>query len=687
MSRFKNVISGLLLSAGALLPLASAHAQDAANQKLALVVGISDYQHGGMAKNGWWNLHAQNDVTALQQVLQQRFGFAAKDITTLSDAQATRQNIVKAFETQLIDCARPGDIVVFHFSGHGQRVADDNGDEADGLDESLVPYNAVSQKASEGAKTNLRDDQLSQLLGRLRQKMLGPDGKLKGNITVSIDAGFAGDAMPNQNGLLQRGRGWILALDGAKPNDAPNGKVDSSSGLFAQGEAQSQGYVVLAAAGNAQSAHEIVDESGQKMGALSSYWTRALAGSTPDTTYRAVVERLAVEVGGALSAQIPQLEGDVDKVLLAGAALPLPPYLVVQSVENDSLTLPVGTLQGATKLSRYALYKAGSDVTKLENRMAQVELTDVGITASRARLVADEGQKPPQVLAADLKAARAVETEHNYGDSSLKLRVETPGDWTKALKELELVSLVADKNAPYDLLLRTQDGKIVVNKPDGTVFSSFADDATAPAKLQKFLTDYWRWQFLLQLRNDDPKAALNVALRLVPVRVKLNPKGQVEAVESDRDDVEITDGNRLVLREGDYVVVELRNSSAQDAYVTVLDLSPDGSINPIFPHPQAPHDNKIVADNQWHRLPMPFVFSMGQPYGNEIFKAIATREPADFSSLLQGQTVQQSRGAPKNPLGGLLLSSSTGRRGANFAEIAPSDWSTSAATFEVRPVK
>ena len=150
---------------------------------------------------------------------------------------------------------------------------------------------------------------------------------------------------------------------------------------------------------------------------------------------------------------------------------------------------------------------------------------------------------------------------------------------------------------------------------------------------------------------------------------------------------EITDGNRLVLRDGDYVALELRNNSAEDAYVTVLDLSPDGSINPMFPHPQAPHDNKIVADKQWHRLPMPFVFTMGPPYGHEIFKAIATREPADFSSLLQGQTVEGSRGAPKNPLGALLLSSSTGRRGANFADISPGDWSTAAATFEVQAIK
>ena len=195
------------------------------------------------------------------------------------------------------------------------------------------------------------------------------------------------------------------ALDGPLPKAAPKGKLDSASGLFAQGEAQSEGYVVLSAAANDQAAHEIVNEGGQSMGALSSYLTRALARSTPDTTYRPIFERLAVEFGTTLSDQTPQLEGDVDRVLLDGSALPLPPYLVVQSVENDVVTLPVGTLQGVTPLSRYTLYQAGSDITKDANRIAQVEVTSVGLTASRARLVKNEDANAPQVLAGDLTAA------------------------------------------------------------------------------------------------------------------------------------------------------------------------------------------------------------------------------------------------------------------------------------------
>ncbi|WP_223210404.1 caspase family protein, partial [Microcystis aeruginosa] len=42
----------------------------------------------------------------------------------LTDKEATRENILQAFEEHLIQWAQPGDVVVFHFSGHGSQVFD-----------------------------------------------------------------------------------------------------------------------------------------------------------------------------------------------------------------------------------------------------------------------------------------------------------------------------------------------------------------------------------------------------------------------------------------------------------------------------------------------------------------------------------------------------------------------------------
>jgi Caspase domain/Domain of unknown function (DUF4384) len=88
-------------------------------RKLALLIGINDYPDNIGALAG-----CINDIDMQRELLINRFGFNSKDILTLTDGQATRQNILTSFEEHLINQAKPGDVVVFHFSGHGSRISD-----------------------------------------------------------------------------------------------------------------------------------------------------------------------------------------------------------------------------------------------------------------------------------------------------------------------------------------------------------------------------------------------------------------------------------------------------------------------------------------------------------------------------------------------------------------------------------
>ncbi len=89
---------------------------DPTHRKLALLVGINDYDQGFALKGCLTDVERQKDL------LMHRFGFQAQDILTLTDAQATRQGIETAFREHLIKQAQPGDVVVFHFSGYGNYV-------------------------------------------------------------------------------------------------------------------------------------------------------------------------------------------------------------------------------------------------------------------------------------------------------------------------------------------------------------------------------------------------------------------------------------------------------------------------------------------------------------------------------------------------------------------------------------
>ena len=106
-------------------------------RKLALLVGINEYSNGISPLDG-----CVNDVLLQKELLTYRFGFNPKDIVTVKDSQATRQGILSAFEEHLIKQAKPGDTVVFHFSGHGGQVLDPDKDSPDGYNSTLIPIDS-----------------------------------------------------------------------------------------------------------------------------------------------------------------------------------------------------------------------------------------------------------------------------------------------------------------------------------------------------------------------------------------------------------------------------------------------------------------------------------------------------------------------------------------------------------------
>ena len=102
--------------------------------KKALLVGINDYK-------GISDLRGcLNDITNMRNILKTYLGFTNRDIRVLADSRATKENIITRLNTMVAQ-AKPGDFLVFHFSGHGSQIRDRNNDELeDRLDELICPY-------------------------------------------------------------------------------------------------------------------------------------------------------------------------------------------------------------------------------------------------------------------------------------------------------------------------------------------------------------------------------------------------------------------------------------------------------------------------------------------------------------------------------------------------------------------
>ena len=155
-----------------------------AQTKRALLIGISDYGNAKEETNKWANISGANDIALLAPFFK-RQNFSVK---TLVDKQATHSGITKALGKLTKECKK-GDIVYLHFSMHGQPFEDLNGDEPDGWDEALIPFDAqmTYKKGLYEGKNHLIDDELEKYVSVIRTK-LGTSGTL----FVVLDACHSG---------------------------------------------------------------------------------------------------------------------------------------------------------------------------------------------------------------------------------------------------------------------------------------------------------------------------------------------------------------------------------------------------------------------------------------------------------------------------------------------------------------
>jgi hypothetical protein len=710
-----------------------------APRRRALLVGVSGYcrdasgaqcnEHGKQ----WWNLNTGNDVDAIGEVLMSdRFGFKPEEIRTLKSKEETTHNaIVKAFRSFLVEQTRPGDIVYFHYSGHGSQVADDRahglnpkpGDELDGMDETLVPSDYAGLR--DGSR-DIRDDEMEQLLAELAGR----------HVTVTVDSCHSGTIT---RGGLSLVRGMRLSRP-VPPN--PRGAQDGPSGLFALNAALPRSLVVISAARNDQLAVETWDnKSGKQMGAFTSALLGAFRGAVPETTYRDLFERINAEVTGKTGDQDPQLEGSRDNLLFSGIARPPQPYINITVDTTRRVLLKAGSLQGMSAGSRFNVYAPGKD-SKTGSPLAQAEIKAVGPIASVLKLTPEPDEKALE----GLRAARAVETFHNFGDVRLKVIFEDAARsalGVEGLSELKALSLLNIAERAEDWNVRVCRGACPNERPvpgvektaaaarvltlmreDGSVIERVPEDTQLTDAVRRVLEGEARWRFVKALNNEsDPN--LRLRMRLVPVTgVVQNPAtGRAERATDLAPEVQPAEGNRIVLHDGDTVMLEVLNLGTTEVFVSVLDLRSNGGIGPLFPHPEintGQNENRIGVKNDllgnplWQRVPFPFVIRIDPPYGREVFKAFITKSAADFSPLFlpadarelqTGRTRGTNRGLEEaqSPLGQLLLTATTGRtrgqpragaRGAtaqhgaeDIAHVsAPAaDWATTELTFEARP--
>lgn len=268
----------------------------------ALLVGLNSYPDPANHLNG-----CVNDVLATSKVLQEAYGFdETSDIRMLVDKRATTAAIVERLHW-LVDRSRPGDILVFHYSGHGSQVRDRHGDELDdGLDEIICPYDLDWDEP-------FTDDDMHEIV-----KELSPGA----NLTIVLDCCHAGTGLRDApaSGVPMRSRCLVPPPDilhRTRPHiedcgtdrrlTMTRGPRELKLRRFAA-RAADRGAILLAACrANQVSADAWID--GDYHGAFTYFLWKAAEQGRFNLPYTELIRRTAHELKRAEYDQVPQLEG------------------------------------------------------------------------------------------------------------------------------------------------------------------------------------------------------------------------------------------------------------------------------------------------------------------------------------------------------------------------------------------
>ena len=667
---------------GALLCAQPAQAQ----HKRALLIGVHQYKHGPNSIFG--DLDTESDVAAIRQVLIDHFGFGAGDIRVLTTApETTRASILQAMEDALVTPTGPGDIVYFHYSGHGSQVP--NPKDPSGVDETLVP----SDWTQDGAR-DIHDKEVRRIIGEIQAKNPGSltltfDSCHSGTITrggrmrvrgVSFEKRFGRPAptAPGSPAAAGKTRGAFgNLLPGPAQAERPQSGTKSSTASSTKSSTES-GYVVISACRDDQSAVETEDENHIPMGRLTFLLCRALRDAKPETTYQDLFERVDSLMRQNYSdvRQDPQIEGDSRQVLLGSAAVATPPYLRVENEPDGTLRLAAGSLQGMTKGSQFALFPAGTRDFHASNAVAVVQIASTRLLSSKLILVSQAKTDT------DLTAARAVETSHQYGDTRLKVAAEGLAGQpalVAALQADEGIVVVTASGLP-DVTLTPAGRDLVLTREDGgAIISRFPPGQDLSAQVVAALKRETQWRFVRALNNEDAGSPLRIEMRIVPAEVTGNAEEGLTFIKDRplrRGPVQVSPS--------DVVTVEVRNIGAVDAYVTVLDVQSDAGVQQLWPTPNQTASESLIPHGQpdrWQKLMQdpahPMLLQFGGSQGPETFKAIATREKVDFKALA-------TRGS-LSPLEQMLRSAALGTRAS--VAVTPSLWATATVAFTVAPAE
>jgi hypothetical protein len=593
----------------------------------ALLVAVNDY-----ARESIPDLRgAVNDVTLIARTLETRLGFDPGGITFLKDSQATRAAILEAID-DLVEQAEPGDRVYFHYSGHGSQAPDRNGDEEDGLDETIVAHDSRMPGVPD-----ITDDELNSRFARLRTKdvVLVFDSCHSGTVTRSISeirpraipADDRGDlyAMTTRAAVAVETLPHVL-MTGAPSNlQALDGPIEQGGfyGLFTFSLVRS-----LEANGPGAPAQVIMEGVKRELRRLGDQWQM----QPPEPQLEAPAELLVQPLFRGTSASVATPNAAVPAAATAAAAASPARRTWVRAIalDADRIRLVDAVQLNARPASQWALYGPAETEFRYGAALAVGTVESVSGPDALLRIGVRRAPVPPNARAI------ALAPPDLSGDVPVRFN-GVAADRATALVAAIRPTVGIKPAGPaefYRFLVENRDGRWHVLDAGGQrELFSFADgpDAAVAERLAGILRRSSRAMALLSLENLATDLKLFVGVHTASA-----------AIPGTRDIVKVSQDPAPTYRirkageprtPQNSLTIEVQ--AGQPSYVTIVDVDAEGGVYQLFPTPAQRPDylpDGLVPANRVIRIPdslapgnaAGFYWDYAPPVGLDTVRVFAT---------------------------------------------------------------
>ncbi len=526
------------------------------HRRIAFVVGVSEYE--------WPNVNdlkgARGDAERFYDLLTREdggYGFPKENVCLLVDAEATTEAFKRLFRDFLTARVEDeADVAVFYFAGHGSQAIDEDGDEPDERDETLLLHDSRTPEVP----ADLSDDELNELLRELTARTR--------NAAVVLDSCNSGSATRLGAGDFQ-----ARFQPPADEPPAPVGLGDEASGWAAK---DLEGLVAFVAATDGTSA---LERNGR--GIFTDAVLSVLGG--PSALTYAQAARQIPSLVSAASYQLPLFEGNLQRAVFGNELRARPVSWEVRALRPpDAVALSGPPLPGISAGAEFRIYPGSAESADLRDpakAKAHAVVTEaLGLNAD-ARVGSGDLSG---IAVGDLAILTRV------GDESTRITVsfssELPQARTASLRsaietDAEAATLVAvvDDGGDFEVGL-SSDGTLQLRGPENRVRNRLEDSTVAET-----LWRHARQRALLQLRGDG--GGDFVDQETLQVEIVEAPR-RIECADGEWLEAEPNEEQVIPLCHQWNVRVTLGESARMPLLIGGLILSNDGAILGL------PHDGR-----------------------------------------------------------------------------------------------